>query len=106
MPTCDAPDLDHFITQATAFGLSTVVIAWKDEYGQLPQDTNPTDLPDKIVFDQLTHLMILGYHRASSTVLRCALDGGLPERTAVAERLRQHGFMVEQRTRNEVKYRT
>jgi hypothetical protein len=34
------------------------------------------------------------------------LDGGLPERAAVAEQLRQHGFTVEQRTRNEVKFRT
>lgn len=103
MPDCNCTDLEHFIVQAKTFGLNTVVIAWKEEYGQLPQDAKA---PDKVDFDQLAHLTILGYHRASSTILRCALDGDGSVRTTVAEQLRQQGFRVELRTRNEIKYRT
>jgi hypothetical protein len=106
MPTCDLSDLEQFITKATEFGLTTAVIAWKDEYGQLPQDMNSTEHPDKVVYDRLAQIVILGYHRASSTIVRCTVDGGQTERLAISERLRQHGFAVELRTRNEIKYRT
>jgi hypothetical protein len=99
MPDYDAPDLVHFIAAAHKLGLTTSVIAWQDEYNQVPNA--PT-----VTFDHVAHFTVLAYHQASSSILRCWLNGDRAARLTVAEQLRQSGFQVEERTRNEVKYRT
>lgn len=95
----DLPDGEQFIAEARAGGLTTVVIAWQQEYGQV------LGAPG-VVFDRLAHFSLLAYHRPTSTILRCHQQGGAEERAAMAARLRAAGFTVEERDRNEVKFRT
>lgn len=95
----DFSDCEQFIAEARAGGLTTIVIAWQQEYGQVPGTPG-------VVFDRLAHFSLLAYHKATSTILRCHQHGGTEERAAMAARLRRAGFTVEERDRNEVKFRT
>ena len=95
----DFPDCEQFITEVRALALTTVVIAWQQEYGQV------RDAPG-VVFERLAHFSLLAYHKPTSGILRCPLQGGTEERAAMAVRLRDAGFTVEERDRNEVKFRT
>ena len=95
----DFPAAEEFVTEAQRCGLTTVVIAWQQEYGQVLAAPG-------VVFDRLAHFSLLAYHKPTSTILRCAQQGGTEERAAMAARLRAAGFTVEERDRNEVKFRT
>ncbi len=95
----DYPDCEEFIAEVRACGLTTVVIAWQQEYGQV------RDAPG-VVFERLAHFSLLAYHKPTSSILRCHQQGGTQERAAMATRLRSAGFTVEERDRNEVKFRT
>jgi hypothetical protein len=95
----DFPDCEQFIAEVHACGLTTVVIAWQQEYGQV------LGAPG-VVFDRLAHFSLLAYHKPTSTILRCHQQGGAEERATMATRLRTAGFTVEERDRNEVKFRT
>ena len=95
----DFPDGELFIAEVRALALTTVVIAWQQEYGQVLEAPG-------VVFDRLAHFSLLAYHKPTSTILRCHLHGGVEERAAMAVRLRSNGFTVEERDRNEVKFRT
>jgi hypothetical protein len=95
----DLPDCEQFIAEVRTLGLTTVVIAWQQEYGQVLEAPG-------VVFDRLAHFSLLAYHKPTSTILRCHQQGGAEERAAMAARLREAGFTVEERDRNEVKFRT
>jgi hypothetical protein len=58
-----------------------------------------------VVFDRLAHFSLLAYHKPTSTILRCHLQGDATERAEVATSLRTAGLTVEERDRNEVKFR-
>jgi hypothetical protein len=98
-PAHDLPDLDAFLEAIRTLGIATVVIAWQDEYGQVPE------VPG-VVFDQLARFSLLAYHRPTSRILRCQQQGDGAVRRVLVERLRDQGLVVEERSRNEVKYRT
>jgi hypothetical protein len=91
-------DCEHFIAEVRALALTSVVIAWQQEYGQV------LGAPG-VVFDRLAHFSLLAYHKPTSTILRCHLQGDATERAEVATSLRTAGLTVEERDRNEVKFR-
>lgn len=95
----DFPDCEQFIAEVRTLALTTVVIAWQQEYGQV------RDAPG-VVFERLAHFSLLAYHKPTGTILRCHQQGGTEERATMAARLRSAGFTVEERDRNEVKFRT
>jgi hypothetical protein len=95
----DLPEVEQFIAKAQELRLTTVVVAWKEEYGQV------LDAPG-VVYERLAQFSLLAYHRPTSAILRCHQQGDTVARKALAERLRTLGFTVEERTRNEMKYRT
>ena len=95
----DLPEVELFIAKAQELRLTTVVVAWKEEYGQV------LDAPG-VVYERLAQFSLLAYHRPTSAILRCHQQGDAVARKALAERLRTLGFTVEERTRNEMKYRT
>ena len=95
----DFSDCALFIAEVRALALTTVVIAWRQEYGQVQEAPG-------VVFDRLAHFSLLAYHKPTSAILRCHQQGGTEERAAMAARLRSAGFTVEERDRNEVKFRT
>jgi len=95
----DFSDCEQFIAEIGALALTTVVIAWQEEYGQVVEAPG-------VVFDRLAHFSLLAYHKPTSTILRCHQQGRTAERRALAARLRTAGFSVEERDRNEVKFRT
>ena len=95
----DFSTVEPFITKAQELRLTTVVLAWKEEYGQV------LDAPG-VIYERLAQFSLLAYHRPTSAILRCHQHGDTVVRQALAERLRALGFTVEERTRNEMKYRT
>ena len=95
----DFSEVEPFVAKAKELRLTTVVLAWKEEYGQV------LDAPG-VVYEQLAQFSLLAYHRPTSAILRCHQHGNTVARQALAERLRALGFTVEERTRNEMKYRT
>lgn len=97
--TLDLLDVDQFIAKTTALCITTVVIAWQEEYGQVQEAPG-------VVFERLAHFSLLAYHRPTSAILRCRQHGNGAVWKVLAERLRTLGFTVEERTRNEMKYRT
>jgi outer membrane PBP1 activator LpoA protein len=95
----DFTECASFIAEARARGLRTVVVAWQQEYGQ--------DLgAHGVVYDRLAHFTLLAYHKPTSTILRCPQQGDAAVRATTATQLRAAGFTVEERDRNEVKFRT
>jgi hypothetical protein len=98
-PALDLPDPERFISTLRELGVTTVVIAWQEEYGQV------LDAPG-VVYDRLAQFALLAYHKPTSTIVRCHQPGDQSVRIALADRLRALGFTVEERNRNEVKYRT
>jgi hypothetical protein len=95
----DFTDITSFLAEVRTRGLGTVVIAWQEEYGQ--------DLAAPgVVYEHLAHFVLLAYHKPTSTILRCQQPGDTAVRTATAARLRAAGLTVEERDRNEVRYRT
>ena len=95
----DFSDCEQFIAGTRARGLATIVLAWQEEYGQDP--TAPG-----VTYERLAHFWLIAYHKPTSTILRCHLPGDRATRAAMATRLRADGFTVEERDRNEVRFRT
>ena len=95
----DFTECAQFIAEARQRGLQTVVIAWQQEYGQ--DLTAPG-----VVYERLAQFWLIAYHKGTSTILRCHQDGDAVVRAATADQLRAAGFTVEERDRNEVKFRT
>ncbi|MBA3700648.1 MAG: hypothetical protein H0W78_17510 [Planctomycetes bacterium] len=94
----DFSDCDSFLAETKANGLTTVVLAWQQEYGQ--------DLAAPgVVYERLAQFWLIAYHKATSTILRCHQTGDAEVRAQMATRLRTAGFTVEERDRNEVKFR-
>jgi hypothetical protein len=79
-------------------GITTVVLAWQEEYGQ--DLTRPG-----VVYDRLAHGWLLAYHRPSGTLIRCRVYGGAEVRAGLVAGLRAEGLTVEERERNEVRFR-
>jgi hypothetical protein len=98
MPDLDCPDLTTFIAHLHANAISTVIIAWQDEYGQVPN-------AEKVTYERIAHFTLLAYHRPQGLVIRYRQDGDKMERAKIKHQLLAAGFQVEERTRNEVKYR-
>jgi hypothetical protein len=98
MPERDYHDLPTFIAQTRACAINTVVIAWQDEYGQVPD-------AEKVTYERIAHFSVLAYQRSDSLIMRYRQSGDRSVRAAVKQQLIAAGFSVEERTRNEVKYR-
>jgi hypothetical protein len=93
MDHLDHADPAAFIAAATGLGVRTVIIAWQEEYGQVPQ-------LERINYQRLRQLWLLAYHRAGGVLLRCQLEGGADERGRLRRELEAAGLAVEERCRN------
>ena len=96
--------IDHehpaaFIAAAKRLGITTVVIAWQDEYGQVPD-------VETINYQRLRLLRLVAYQRSGGALLRCCVTGGSDERAALRRELEAAGFRVEERSRNIVGFET
>jgi hypothetical protein len=95
----DFIDCEQFIAEARVRGLTTIVVAWQEEYGQ--------DLAAPgVVYERLAQFWLIAYDKTTSTILRCHQPGDRTARAAMVARLRDAGFVVEERDRNEVRFRT
>jgi hypothetical protein len=87
------PDQRAFAQAARSLGITAVVIAWQDEYGQDPDHS-------AVTYRQLQRITLLAYHRGSSSILQCQLDGGSEMRRRMRTELEASGFTVAERSRN------
>ncbi|MBA3685408.1 MAG: hypothetical protein H0W72_09225 [Planctomycetes bacterium] len=91
----DVPDSDAFIAGLQARGIDHAVIAWRAEYGQVP------DAPG-VVYDRLQLAWLLAYDRRDGCIVRCALSGADADRALLRARLLAAGITAEERDRNTV----
>ncbi len=68
-----------------------MVLAWQDEYGQLPD-------PASVNYDRVRVITLLAYR--DGIIVRCRLNGGRDERAHLRGELEGAGFTVEERSRN------
>jgi hypothetical protein len=91
MAYTDLDDPAAFIAETARLGVATVILAWRDEYGQLPDAA-------KVDYDRVRAITLLAYHQG--TIIRCHLGGGEEERARLRGALRAAGLAVEERCRN------
>ena len=84
-------DLGGFIAEIRRLGATTVILAWQDEYGQLPD-------PTAVNYDRVRVITLLAYR--DGIIVRCGLTGGRDERARVHAELESAGLVVEERSRN------
>ncbi|MEK7412765.1 MAG: hypothetical protein AAB263_05535 [Planctomycetota bacterium] len=84
----DPDQLDAYLAQVVAAGITTVVIAWQDEW----------DLTDERGFGPVQRTRLLAYR--GGEILALELRNALADRRALAKRLIDAGLKVEQRSRN------
>jgi hypothetical protein len=89
----ETADPAAFLASARELGIATVIIAWQEEYGQ-------QDGPSAVRYERLARLTLLGYQRATGSILRCALPGGPEVRARLRAEFAAAGFAVEERCRN------
>ena len=90
-------DPQAFIARLRALSIGTAIIAWQEEYGQLPAVPN-------VVYERLHLITLLAYHGDSGRIVRCRVNGGVDERRRLRSLLADSGIAVEERSRNIVKY--
>ncbi len=91
----DVQDSDAFIATLRQRGLGRAVLAWRQEYGQVPDTAG-------VVYDRLHLAWLLAYDRRDGCIVRCGLSGPSADRSRLTEALGQAGIMVEERSRNVV----
>jgi hypothetical protein len=91
MAYTDLDDVAAFIAETTRLGVATAILAWQDEYGQVPDAA-------RVDYDRVRVITLLAYHQG--TILRCRLAGGKDERAHLRGALQAAGLAVEERSRN------
>lgn len=91
MTYSDFTDVAGFIAETRRLGATTVILAWQDEYGQVPD-------PTAVNYDRVRVITLLAYR--DGTIVRCQLTGGREERARLRGELESAGFTVEERNRN------
>lgn len=84
----EADAIADFINQVKAQGITTVVLAWQDEW----------DLTDDRGFGPVQRTRLLAYH--AGELLTLDLRGEQAARSSLGKRLAKAGLQVEQRRRN------
>jgi hypothetical protein len=95
MALLDQQTIEGFVKEARSRGLGQVVLAWRQEYAQVPPDATQ---PLQVVYDRITQCVLLAYD--GGTILRCTLVGADAGRDNVRRRLESEGFAVSERSRN------
>lgn len=95
MTYSDFSETAGFIAETRRLGATTVILAWQDEYGQIPD-------PGAVNYDRVRVITLLAYHEG--TIVRCQLNGGREERARLRSELESSGFTVEERSRNIIGY--
>jgi hypothetical protein len=96
MTYSDFTEVAGFIAETRRLGATTVVLAWQDEYGQLPD-------PTVVNYDRVRVITLLAYR--DGAIVRCRLSGGRDERARLRSKLEGAGFAVEERSRNIIGYK-
>jgi hypothetical protein len=86
---------EGFVSEARKRALGAVVVAWQQEWAQMPADAA---LPFRVAYDRIMRSTVLAY--ADGTVLRWEVEGPAAERSSLRARLEAAGFTVTERTRN------
>jgi len=92
MASWETSDPAVFIDEAHRRGVVLVIVAWQDEWGQVPDQA-------AVEYRHLRLVALVAY--AAGTVLRCT--AGDSDRATLVARLRSAGFTVEERARNLVR---
>jgi hypothetical protein len=91
MSYVEAASVAEFIAEAQHRRLKDVVIAWRREYGQVPDG-------DVVDYRRLDLAWLLAYDRGDGAIIRYAADGA--DRERLQHELVAAGFSVEDRCRN------
>lgn len=91
MSYSDVSDVAGFLGETRRLGATTAVLAWQDEYGQVPD-------PAAVNYDRVRLITLLAYR--DGTIVRCRLSGGREERARLRGELEKAGLAVEERSRN------
>jgi hypothetical protein len=99
MATLDQGSFEGFVSEARKRALEVVVLAWQEEWGQLPGRL-PADAanPHQVAYERIMRSVVLGYQ--DGTILRLTVDGPAAERSTLRRRLEEAGFAVSERCRN------
>ncbi len=95
MALLEQQTIEGFVSEAKKRALGRVVLAWQQEWAQLPPHSTQ---PLQVVYDRITQCVLLAYD--DGTILRCSLSGPEAERKNVRARLEAEGFVVSERSRN------
>ena len=95
MALLEQQTIEGFISEAKMRALGQVVLAWRQEWAQLPPHATE---PLQVVYDRITQCVLLAYD--VGTILRCTLMGPEAMRKNVRQRLEAEGFAVAERCRN------
>jgi hypothetical protein len=93
MTYLDATDCAAFIAAAAARRLSQVILAWQQEYGQVPDQS-------AVEYRRLQRAVLLAYDGSDGCIVRCVIDGEAADRAALRAVLTAAGLEVEERSRN------
>ena len=95
MSYSDTQDQAGFTAETRRLGATTVILAWQDEYGQLPD-------AGAVNYDRVRVITLLAY--GEGVIVRCWMNGGREERARLRSELETAGFVVEERSRNIIGY--
>jgi len=95
MALLEQQTIEGFISEARMRALGQVVLAWRQEWAQVPPHATQ---PLQVVYDRITQCVLLAYD--DGTILRCTLLGPEAARENVRHRLEAEGFTVSERSRN------
>jgi hypothetical protein len=93
MSYVEVPSVTEFIAEAKRRQVTDVVIAWRHEYGQVPDG-------EAVDYRRLELAWLLAYDRSESIIIKYAASGELADRDRLRRQLIEHGFSVEDRCRN------
>ena len=90
--------LSQFRNELRNREIKTSVIAWRAEWA--PATDTPGATHGDVVFGSLRETTLLGYQRATGTVVRLELRGPEADRSTLRAVLESDGLTVEERSRN------
>lgn len=91
MSYLETNDLDSFISAAKKAGIQSVVLAWQQEWGQVPEQATVEYRPLRLAW-------LLAYDTSCGHIIRWRCDG--EDRVKLRETLIANGLRVEERSRN------
>jgi hypothetical protein len=91
-------DLVEFEKTLHEKGIQKAIVTWREEWA--PAGEIPGENHGEVTFGSLREIEVLGYHRASGTIIGVVLRGPEAQRPAIREHLLAAGLSVSERCRN------